>query len=287
MAGRPPDDLSAAFDVIDGNLSPATGVGGVVAVIAHAEDVTGSHGDGAKLAGGQFVGDGCVPGFANPFGVPELTAFIGQIHVVVDGTFIEGLLWDGLIVDVNDLFADFDFVAFDTDNAFDVVLFIGEGFGLETTGIGTGKVGGGFFSGKGEDDDVAALRGGKPDDVFVDKGQAKAVAEFGDKELIAFHQGGDHGTRGNFEGFDEEGAQNERKSQGEKQAFDDFLKTRFAGEHQAFLSDRPHLLEGGVAGMGCVLQGKGECMDGLFNLVALVIIEMFFGSFVEFSGFGE
>ena len=57
MTAGPPDDLCASFDVVDGNLSPASGVCRIVAVIAHDEDVPWGDRDGAEMVCGQFVRD--------------------------------------------------------------------------------------------------------------------------------------------------------------------------------------------------------------------------------------
>lgn len=62
-------------------------------------------------------------------------------------------------------------------------------------------------------------------DIFVDERQAEPVAEFCDEELIAFEERGDHRSRGDFEGLNEECAQHERDGESDEDAFDKFLET--------------------------------------------------------------
>jgi hypothetical protein len=83
-----------------------------------------------------------------------------------------------------------------------------------------------------EHDDVAVLRVGQGQDDLVGEGDMGAVEKLVDEQVVADEQGVEHGARGNLEGLDNEGPDDEGQDQGAGQGFNVFP--------QHFLPSRIH-----------------------------------------------
>ena len=131
MPRRPPYHLGAPFDIVDRNLPPTSGIGRIIAVIAHCKDVPGLDRDGAEVRRWHFVRYRRIRLFADALGVPMLKPSIGEVHEIGNRAFVIGGLRNRMPIDVYRLADDFDRIAFDPDNSLNVVAVFRERFVLE------------------------------------------------------------------------------------------------------------------------------------------------------------
>ena len=160
-------------------------------------------------------------------GLEELPA-AGCLVVATDAR--QPFALDRLAVDVELLLLHLDDVARQADHALDVV-----------DAVVVGPL---------EDDDVAPLGLGVLQDLGVGEGDAEAVGELRDEDVVADLQRRDHRARGDLERLDDEGAQEQRHRHGHADRLRVLAHGRLAGEGQVLVhgvverGDRlAHLLE--------------------------------------------
>jgi hypothetical protein len=181
---RKVNEQRLADDGFAGDEAPIAAVLAVVAVVAEDEVVAGRD-DELVVFDKEAHAD---PPVGVDLGVGALEAGEVVAEVVGRAGAVDGIgLGEGMAVDVDAAFAEAEMVAGDTDDSLDEVE--------------------GGVDGVMEDDDVAAMDGcgGKEGACAIGSGSLLV-----DEEKVAYEEGGLHGFRGDAEGLDAEGDDEDR-----------------------------------------------------------------------------